>query len=92
MKNELLTLKNVGQATYKDLCALGIYSIEELAKANPDELYIRLQEITHKKQDPCVWDVFAAIIHEAKTGVKQPWWEWTQVRKKRQKDKTFLEV
>jgi predicted RecB family nuclease len=79
--NELLTLKNVGQATYKDLQMLGIQTIAELAKCNPDELYMQLQHITGIKQDPCVWDVFAAIIHEARTGEKMFWWHWTAIRK-----------
>ena len=90
MKPELLTLKNVGPATYEDLTKLGIHSIEKLAQADPDELYIRLQQITQQQHDPCVWDVFAAIIFEAKTGEKTAWWEWTQVRKKRQQDGRFL--
>lgn len=83
MKNELFTLKNVGKATYDDLSKLGIQTIKELAQADPDELYIRIQQITQSKHDPCVWDVFAAIIHEAKTGEKTPWWEWTKIRKAR---------
>lgn len=82
--HELFSLMNVGAATYNDLQLLGIQSIEQLADACPDELYARLQEITGKVQDSCVWDVFAAVIHEARTGEKQPWWEWTKVRKKRQ--------
>lgn len=81
--HELLTLKNVGKATLKDFELLGIHRIAELAKADPDTLFIRLQEITGQKQDPCVWDVFAATIHEAKTGEKRPWWEWTNIRKAR---------
>lgn len=93
MKNkkahELLQLKNVGNATYQDLMLLGIQSIHELANAEPDELYIRLQKITGHAHDPCVWDVFAAIIHEARTGIKQSWYEWTKVRKKRQAEGTF---
>jgi hypothetical protein len=28
-----------------------------------------------------MWDVFAAIIHEAKTGEKLSWWHWTKIRK-----------
>ena len=90
MKSELFELKNVGKATFADLEMLGIHSIAELAKANPDELYQRIQQITGCKHDPCVWDVFAAIIHEAKTGVKQPWWEWTKIRKKRVEEGTFI--
>lgn len=83
MKNELLTLKNVGKATYDDLVLLGINTIKELVNVNPDDLYINLQKITNKKHDPCVWDVFAAITHEAKTGEKLPWWHFTKIRKDR---------
>ncbi len=72
---------NVGPATFKDLEILGINTIKQLAKADPNELYARLQQLTDQRHDPCVWDVFAAIIHEAKTGEKTPWWQWTPVRK-----------
>lgn len=82
-KNELFSLMNVGPATYKDLEILGIDSIQQLSQANPDELYARLQKLTGQRHDPCVWDVFAAIIHEAKTGEKTPWWQWTSVRKRK---------
>lgn len=68
MSKELFSLKNVGNATYNDLQVLGINSIQELAQADPDELYIRIQELTQTKHDPCVWDIFAAIVHEAQTG------------------------
>ncbi len=87
--NELMTLKNVGKATYDDLALLGIDSIKKLAKCEADDLYMRIQQITGTKHDPCVWDVFAAIIHEARTGEKQPWWNWTPVRKMRQAKGTF---
>lgn len=39
--------------------------------------------------DPCVWDIFAAAINEARTGKKERWWKWTKVRKQRQLDRTF---
>lgn len=80
-KNELRSLMNLGPATEKDLILLGITTIAQLAQANADELYERLQKITKIKHDPCVWDIFAAIIHEANTGEKTPWWHWTLVRK-----------
>jgi hypothetical protein len=82
-KRELRLLMNVGPATEKDLALLGITTIEQLAKADPDELYERLQKITGQRHDPCVWDVFAAIIHEASTGEKMPWCHWTSIRKAR---------
>jgi nucleotidyltransferase/DNA polymerase involved in DNA repair len=87
--HELLTLMNVGQATYQDFILLGIHSIAELATASADELYIRLQEITGQPHDPCVWDVFASAIHEANTGEKQRWWVWSKIRKERAKNGTF---
>lgn len=90
-RHELLKLKNVGKAVLKDLTEyLGIHSIRELAKKNPDELFLRLERETKSKQNPCVWDVLAAIIHEARTGIKQPWWEWTKIRHVRQANGTFL--
>ncbi len=84
VSKELLALMNVGKATLQDLTLLGITSVKQLANCEPDDLYHRLQKLTGKKQDPCVWDVFAAIIHEAKTGEKQPWWQWSKIRKKNQ--------
>lgn len=81
MKHELLSLRNVGKATYKDLKLLGITSILQLSQAEPDDLFNRLEILTNQTQDPCIWDVFAAIIHEAKTGEKTPWWDWTKIRK-----------
>ena len=88
-KNELLTLMNVGPATCQDFQLLGIHSIAELADACADELYLRLQNLTAQQHDPCVWDMFAAAINEARTGEKRVWWEWTKIRKKRQVEGTF---
>ena len=70
--HELLKLKNVGNATYQDLLLLGVNSIHELANAQADNLYIRLEKMTGRSHDPCVWDVFAAIIHEAKISSNPP--------------------
>ncbi len=74
-------LKNVGKATLKDLFLLEIHSVEELADQNPTFLFQELERRTQKRQDPCVWDVFAAIIHEANTGEPTNWWDWTEQRK-----------
>ena len=80
---QLSDLMNVGKATSQDLGLLNIKNVEQLALADPDELYTQLEMITGKHHDPCVWDVFAAIVHEARTGQKTPWWEWTPLRKKK---------
>ena len=77
----LASLRNVGPATLRDLDLLEIQTVSDLAKADPDKLYAQLQVKTGTTHDPCVRDVFAAIIHEAKTGEKTPWWHWTPLRK-----------
>ncbi len=89
-EDELRTLANVGPAMRRDFTLLGIESIAQLSKADPDELYTRLSRITSSRQDPCVWDTFAATIHQAKTGEARPWWTFTPVRKERQRQGKFL--
>ena len=80
-KKHLRELANVGKDTLKDLEVLGIDTIELLAEQNPTFLFQELERRTQKQHDPCVWDVFAAIIHEAKTAIPTKWWEWTAKRK-----------
>jgi nucleotidyltransferase/DNA polymerase involved in DNA repair len=80
-KKNLRDLRNVGKATLKDLAVLEITTVAELANQDPTTLFKQLQKRTNRCHDPCVWDVFAAIIHEAKTGEPTNWWEWTKIRK-----------
>lgn len=82
---QLTDLKNVGKATLKDLHLLKIYTVEELATQDPTFLFHELERLTRTRQDPCVWDVFAAIIHEASCEEPTAWWEWTSKRKLLQK-------
>ncbi len=82
---QLSDLKNVGRATLEDLHLLGIHTVEELSNKNPTVLFHELERCTQTRQDPCVWDVFAAIIHEASGGEPAAWWKWTSKRKILQK-------
>ncbi|MBR0865906.1 hypothetical protein JQ614_30090 [Bradyrhizobium diazoefficiens] len=82
--DELMLLANIGPAMRADLSALGINTVSELARKDPDELYLRLSALTGCRQDPCVWDTFAAAIHQARTGEATSWWKWTPERKRRQ--------
>jgi len=88
----LSDLKNVGKATLEDLAILGVNSVEKLASQNPTFLFHELEKRTGKRQDPCVWDVFAAIIHEASTGEVSNWWDWTKQRKMLQKSGEFKHI
>jgi hypothetical protein len=79
---ELQKLPNVGPATAKDLLLLGIRCKQDLADKNPDELYERLSALTGHRQDPCVRDVFAALVDHAKGAPARPWWHYTPERKR----------
>jgi hypothetical protein len=80
----LRSLMNVGPAMERDLKKLGIRSISELATADAGELFRRLER-KDGRTDPCVYDTFRAIIHEARTGEKTPWYAWTEERKRRER-------
>lgn len=86
----LAGLRNIGPAMLRDLELLGIRSVAQLARRNADALYLRLQRLTGKRQDPCVWDTFAAAIHQARTGEALPWWHFTRERKRRQAEGSFV--
>jgi predicted flap endonuclease-1-like 5' DNA nuclease len=83
-EDELLALRNVGPAMRRDLELLGIRSRKQLARTSADALYARLQRITGRHPDPCVWDTFAAAIHQSRTGEALPWWHFTRERKARE--------
>lgn len=76
----LADLRNVGKATLGDFHRLGITTLAELASADPDALYHALARRTRSAQDPCVRDVFAATIHQARTGEALDWWHFTPER------------
>ena len=80
---ELQKLPNVGPAIAEDLVLLGVRRVEDLKSRNADEMYSQLCSKTGSRQDPCVWDTFAAVVDYAHTGQPRKWWEFTQERKKR---------
>lgn len=88
--DELLGLRNIGPAMRRDLALLGIERIAQLARADADRLYLRLQQRTGTRHDPCVWDTFAAAIHQARGGDALPWWHFTRERKRRMAEGSFL--
>ena len=83
-KDKLLALPNVGPSVRGDLRRLGVDSLAELARQDPDELFVRIGRMDGRFHDPCLWDTFAAIIHMARGGGKTMWWEFTPQRKARQ--------
>jgi hypothetical protein len=88
-RDELMSLRNIGPAMRRDLALLGISTVAQLARREPDALYLALQRKTGKRPDPCVWDTFAAAIHQARTGEARPWWHYTPERRRRQSEGGF---
>ncbi len=79
----LCGVPNVGPAIAQDLLRLGIRRVEDLAGANPDELYQELCRLEGRHVDMCVRDVFAAAVDYADGKPSKPWWEYSRARKAR---------
>ena len=82
---KLTDLRSVGPAALADLAVLNITTVVELATCEPADLYARLCAATGVRHDPCVEDVFAAAVAQARDP-KLPkemcdWWYWTRQRK-----------
>lgn len=67
-----------------DFDLLGVRSVSDLARRNPDALYLRLCDLTGVRQDPCVLDVFRCAVAQAKDpnlpADQCNWWWWSQQR------------
>lgn len=82
---KLEDLPNVGKATAANLRLLGIEHAEQLIGKDPLILYLRLCELTGQRHDPCMLDVFIAVVRYMEGGPKLPWWAHTEERKKKYK-------
>ncbi len=80
----LQEISNVGPRMAENLLKLGIARLEDAAGRDPDEIYHELCAMDAKRHDPCVRDVFAAVVSEAEGYPARPWWEFTPERKARE--------
>jgi hypothetical protein len=80
----LQEIPNVGPRMAEDLLKLGVARLEDAAGRDPDEMYHELCAIDAKRHDPCVRDVFAAVVSHAEGHPARPWWEFTPERKARE--------
>ena len=78
-------LVSVGPAIVRDLKLLGIRSVGQLARRNPEKLYEKLCEVTGQAQDICCLDVFRAAVAQAQNPrlplEQSQWWYWSRRRK-----------
>jgi hypothetical protein len=80
---DLINLPNVGRAIARDLRLVGIQNPKDLIGKNAYQLHDELCRVTGEKHDPCVIDVFLAVIDFMEGGDPIPWWEFTAERKRR---------
>jgi hypothetical protein len=82
---QLGDLISIGPAMLRDFELLGIRSVAQLARQNPQRLYGRLSRLTGQRQDPCILDVFCAAVAQARNprlaAEKCQWWYWSKKRK-----------
>lgn len=83
----LKDLVSVGQAMVRDFELLGIHSVAQLARRNPEKMYEQLYTRTRRAQDVCCLDVFRAAVAQARDPnlpiEKRQWWYWSRQRKAR---------
>ena len=82
---QLAELISIGPAMLRDFEMLGIRSVAQLAKQDPQKMYDRLNRKTGQRQDPCVLDTFCAAVAQARNprlpAEKCEWWYWSRKRK-----------
>jgi hypothetical protein len=76
-------IPNVGKAIAEDLRLLGIKSPRQLIGKDGIKLYHKLNRITGVRHDPCMADTLMAAVDFINGGKPQPWWAFTEKRKKR---------
>ena len=86
-ERQLQDLVSVGPAIARDFVALGVRSVAQLAKRNPERLFEQFCQLTGESQDICCLDVFRAAVAQARNPAlpKQQcqWWYWSRLRKAR---------
>lgn len=80
-------LVSIGPAMLRDFELLGIRTVEQLSRQNPESLYEKLCRATGKSQDICCLDVFSAAVAQARNprlpAEQRQWWYWSRKRKAR---------
>ena len=71
----------MGPATTRYLKTLGIQTPFELIGRDPIAMYRELCELTGKRLDPCLADVFISAVKFMEGAPPHPWWFYTPTRK-----------
>jgi hypothetical protein len=84
VKDELLEAPGIGRSLAADLHDLGVHSLRDLGREDPEVLYARLCEERGVRMDPCVLYAFRCAVYYARTPRPRPdllqWWKWKDRR------------
>jgi hypothetical protein len=84
-EQQLSDLVSIGPAMLRDFELLGVRSVAQLARRNPEKMYEKLCQVTGQVQDICCLDVFRAAVAQAKNPnlpiEQRLWWHWSRKRK-----------
>jgi Pathogenicity locus len=84
-ERQLTDLVSVGPAMLRDFELLGVRTVAQLARRNPERMYEKLCQVTGRAQDICCLDVFRAAVAQAKNpslpAGQRLWWHWSRKRK-----------
>jgi hypothetical protein len=82
---QLSDLVSIGPAMLRDFELLGVRTVAQLARRNPEKMYEKLCQVTGQTQDICCLDVFRAAVAQAKNPnlpmEQRLWWHWSRKRK-----------
>ena len=84
-EQQLSDLVSIGPAMLRDFELLGVRTVAQLARRNPEKMYEKLCHVTGQPQDICCLDVFRAAVAQAKNPnlpiEQRLWWHWSRKRK-----------
>lgn len=73
-------IPGVGKIIAEDFWNIGLRSLDDLKKANPEKLYKALCSFQNQQVDRCMLYVFRCAIYFASTDTPDPellkWWNW----------------
>lgn len=77
---QLQKIPGVGESIARDMQSIGIKSISDLKKQNPEKLYQRLCEYKASPVDRCMLYVFRCAVYYSSHTMHDPkllkWWNW----------------
>ena len=83
---QLKDLGSIGPAMLEDFELLGIHSVAQLRRRNPQRMFRQLCRMRRQAIDPCCLDTFVCAVAQAEDPnlpvEQRQWWYWSRIRKK----------